>query len=615
MIIDAHHHLWRFDPLAYDWITPKDVPLRRDFVIPELRHMVAASELSGTIAVQARQTVEETRWLLGIAQCEPLIRGVVGWVPLADPELPRIVSELVTPQLVGVRHVVQGEIDPDFLLRPDILRGLKEISRRGLSYDLLIKARQLSQARRCVERCPELRFILDHGGKPDIRHRGLAQWQADLAALACLPNVACKLSGLVTEADPHTWTVAELEPYVRTILDLFGPQRVLFGSDWPGVPAGHHASPMVGHRAWMDPFVVGCRSSRYPRQQRYHLVSIGVPVNVLRITSPRQYEIVARPDPTPGPGEVMIRVAFIGLCGSDLSTWRGVNPLVSYPRIPGHEVSGTVISIGPGVTTAQVGDAVLAIPYTACNACSACKVGRFNCCRNNQTLGVQREGALGALLVLPETKILRVPGLDLTGLTLVEPLSVGFHAAARGRVTANDTVVVIGCGAVGIGAVAGAAARGAVVIAVDVDPGKLALAKRLGAAHTIDSQGIDLTATLSALDDGQGPSVLIEAVGNPTAFRACVDSAAFAGRVVYIGYAKEPVAYETKCFVQKELDIMGSRNATPADFAAAGAWLAQDPTRVTALISRVVPFAEAGMALDEWDKCPSSITKILIDCR
>ena len=246
MIIDAHHHLWRFDPLAYDWITPKDVPLRRDFVIPELRHMVAASELSGTIAVQARQTVEETRWLLEIAQREPLIRGVVGWVPLADPELPRIMSELVTPHLVGVRHVVQGEKDSDFLLRPDIVRGLEEISRRGLSYDLLIKAPQLSQARRCVERCPELRFILDHGGKPDIRHRGLAQWQADLAALAGLPNVACKLSGLVTEADPHTWTVAELEPYVRTILDLFGPQRVLFGSDWPVCLLG------TTHRQWLD---------------------------------------------------------------------------------------------------------------------------------------------------------------------------------------------------------------------------------------------------------------------------------------------------------------------------------------------------------------------------
>ena len=337
-------------------------------------------------------------------------------------------------------------------------------------------------------------------------------------------------------------------------------------------------------------------------------------MKTLRITAPRQFEVIEVPDPGPGPGEVQVRVAYIGLCGSDLSTWRGLNPLVSYPRIPGHEMSGIVTAIGSGVTSAKVGEAVLAIPYTACLRCSACAVGRFNCCRNNQTLGVQRDGALGALLILPETKLLRVPGLDLAGLALVEPLSVGFHAAARGRIAAGETAVVIGCGAVGIGAVAGAAARGARVIAVDVDPRKLDLARRLGAAETIDSRSCDLKATLSALDDGQGPPVLIEAVGNPAAFRTCVESAAFAGRVVYIGYAKEPVAYETKYFVQKELDIMGSRNATPADFAAAGAWLALDPSRVSALVSRVVPFAEAGAALAAWDADPGSITKILVDC-
>lgn len=338
-------------------------------------------------------------------------------------------------------------------------------------------------------------------------------------------------------------------------------------------------------------------------------------MNVMRITTPRQFDYVERVKPTPGAGEVLIRVAYIGLCGSDLSTWRGLNPLVSYPRIPGHEVSGTVVDIGQGVSTAHAGDQVLVIPYTACNACSACRVGRFNCCRHNQTLGVQRDGALGSWLVVPENKLVRVPGLDLQGLTLVEPLSVGFHAAARGRIVAGETAVVIGYGAVGIGAVAGAAARGARVIAVDVDPGKLNMARRLGATDTIDSRGIDLTATLSALNDGQGPSVLIEAVGNPSAFRACVDSVSFAGRVVYIGYAKEPVPYETRLFVQKELDIMGSRNAQPEDFAAAGAWLAHDPARVTILTSRIVPLSEAGTALAEWDKNPSAITKILVDCR
>ncbi len=337
-------------------------------------------------------------------------------------------------------------------------------------------------------------------------------------------------------------------------------------------------------------------------------------MKTLRITAPRRFEVVERPDPSPGPGEVLIRVGYIGFCGSDLSSWRGLNPLVSYPRIPGHEVSGTIVAIGPDVVGAALGELVLAIPYTACGECSACRAGRSNCCRNNQTLGVQRDGALGALLVLPYAKVLRVPGLDLAGLALVEPLSVGFHAAARARVVAGETVVVIGCGAVGIGAVAGAAARGARVVAVDVDPRKLDLARRLGASQAIDSRGLQLTEMLSALDGGQGPPVLIEAVGNPGTFRVCVEAAAFAGRIVYIGYAKEPVAYETRLFVQKELDIMGSRNATSADFVAAGAWLAQDPSRILAVISRIVPFAEAGAALANWDADPGSITKILVDC-
>jgi len=246
MIIDAHHHLWRFDPVAYDWITPQHTVLRHDFLLAELAAVASQSELSGTIVVQAKQSLDETRWLLGLAQ-QPLIRGVVGWVPLADPNLSDVLDVLPSGPLVGVRHVVQGEANPGFLLRPEIQRGLREIGRRGLAYDILIAARQLPQATCCVERLPaDMRFILDHGGKPDIRWRGLATWSADLAALARHANVACKLSGLVTEADPATWTVAELEPYVRTILDTFGPRRVLFASDWPVCLLG------TSHRAWLD---------------------------------------------------------------------------------------------------------------------------------------------------------------------------------------------------------------------------------------------------------------------------------------------------------------------------------------------------------------------------
>ena len=250
MIIDAHHHLWRFNAQDYAWITPDDTPLRRNFVVDELTAMAAEAGLAGTIVVQARQSLDETRWLLDLSRQTTLIRGVVGWVPLADPELPSILAALLPSRLVGVRHVVQGEADPEFLLRPDILRGLRTVSSCGLTYDLLVQAHQLPQAIRCVERLKDasapLRFVLDHGGKPAIRAGHHARWAADLARLARHANVACKLSGLVTEADPTRWSVAEIEPYARTILETFGAQRVLFGSDWPVCLLG------TSQRRWLD---------------------------------------------------------------------------------------------------------------------------------------------------------------------------------------------------------------------------------------------------------------------------------------------------------------------------------------------------------------------------
>jgi L-fuconolactonase len=246
MIIDAHHHLWRYSASEYAWIGAQDTALRKDFLLAELAAMAAAGGLAGTVVVQARESLEETTWLMELAG-QPLIRGVVGWVPLADAHLSSLLDRLPPGPLVGVRHVVQGESDPEFLLRPGIQRGLHEVARRGLAYDYLIKAAQLPQVIACTARLPEdMRLILDHGGKPDIRGHGLASWSTDVRALARHRNVACKLSGLVTEADPATWTPALLEPYVRTVLDAFGPQRVLFGSDWPVCLLG------CSQRRWLD---------------------------------------------------------------------------------------------------------------------------------------------------------------------------------------------------------------------------------------------------------------------------------------------------------------------------------------------------------------------------
>jgi 2-desacetyl-2-hydroxyethyl bacteriochlorophyllide A dehydrogenase len=334
----------------------------------------------------------------------------------------------------------------------------------------------------------------------------------------------------------------------------------------------------------------------------------------LFITAPGSTEIreVARPEP--GRGEVRVRVNFLGFCGSDLNTFRGFNPLVSYPRVPGHELAGVIDAVGPDVGAEFApGTQVLVVPYTNCGACSSCRKGRPNACRNNQTLGVQRDGALTEEIVVPATKLLTSRRLSLRDMVLVEPLSVGWHAASRGRAAAGETVVVFGCGMVGLGAIAGASAAGARVVAVDVDDGKLAIGRRAGAAETINSKIENLHDRLQALTEDHGPDLLIEGVGLPETFRACVDEACFAGRVVYVGYAKEPVEYATKNFVMKEIDIMGSRNATADDFRGVIAYLEAGRFPVDAVVTHVVPFADAGAALAMWAKNPGAVTKIVVE--
>ena len=237
----------------------------------------------------------------------------------------------------------------------------------------------------------------------------------------------------------------------------------------------------------------------------------------------------------------MIRIDRIGFCGSDLSTFRGLNPLVKYPRIPGHEIGATIETKGNDVPAEfQIGQHVLVLPYTACGSCSACLQGRTNCCKSNETLGIQRNGAMSEYFTAPWHKLMTSPKLSVAELALVEPLTVGFHAVARGRVTSDDVVGVFGCGAIGLGVIAGAAARGAKVIAIDLDDTKIELALKCGASVGINSGREDLHARLLELTNGHGPHVIVEAVGLPQTFRSAVEEVCFAGRVVYIGYAKAP---------------------------------------------------------------------------
>ena len=316
-------------------------------------------------------------------------------------------------------------------------------------------------------------------------------------------------------------------------------------------------------------------------------------------------------EPETKPGEALLRVRRIGLCGSDLNSFRGRNPLVSFPRIPGHEVAATIVSLSEEHPHLATGMDVTLSPYTSCGQCAACRNGRNNACKQNQTLGVQRDGALTEFISVPIEKLYTAK-LNLRELCLVEPLTVGFHAVARARVTENDTVAIFGCGGVGLGAVAAAAFRGARTIAIDIDDGKLAIARKAGAAHTIHSQRQALSTALAEITDGLGPNVMIEAVGTPDTFRAAVDEVGFTGRVVYIGYAKEPVTYETRLFVQKELDIMGTRNALPEDFHNVIRMLEQNRFPVESVVSSVASLVEAPEILRAWSADPNQFTKIMI---
>jgi threonine dehydrogenase-like Zn-dependent dehydrogenase len=332
-------------------------------------------------------------------------------------------------------------------------------------------------------------------------------------------------------------------------------------------------------------------------------------MKALSLYGPGDARIVSVPEPVQEAGHLLLRIDMVGLCGTDLNSFRGNNPLVTYPRILGHEIAATVIN---GTDAVPAGTRVAVSPYSNCGVCTSCKSGRVNACRHNQTFGVQRDGALTEMLSVPVAKVYPAQ-LSSKQLCLVEPLTVGFHAVARARVTAEDTVAVFGCGGIGLGAISGAAFQGARTIAIDVDDAKLQIAREAGATDVINSRATDLRVRLRELTHGNGPHVIIEAIGLPETFRVAVEEVAFAGRVVYIGYAKEQVAYETKLFVQKELDILGSRNALPEDFMQVMQMLGAERFPVDLAVSAVVRIDDAPAILAKWSATPAAFTKIMVD--
>jgi threonine dehydrogenase-like Zn-dependent dehydrogenase len=334
-------------------------------------------------------------------------------------------------------------------------------------------------------------------------------------------------------------------------------------------------------------------------------------MKALVIRRPGKAAVESVADPVVTGEKLLLKVRMIGLCGSDLNSFRGKNPMVSFPRIPGHEVAATIVSGSKENPALVAGTDVTMSPYTNCGKCSSCRRNRPNACQFNETLGVQRDGAMAEFIAMPAEKLYPAK-LTIKELCLVEPLTVGFHAVARGRVIAPDSVAIIGCGGVGLGAVAASHFAGASTIAVDVDDIKLGIAKKAGADHTINNRQESMHDKLLELTDGLGPDLIIEAIGLPQTFRSAVEEVAFTGRVVYIGYAKEPVAYETRLFVQKELDIMGSRNALPEDFRQVIQMLERKLFPVEDAVSVIAPMTEAPDLLRAWTENPARFTKIMI---
>ncbi|MFE9879096.1 amidohydrolase family protein [Streptomyces sp. NPDC005784] len=238
MTVDAHHHVWDLSVRNQDWITgPELRPLRRNFGIADLTPEADSTGVDRTVLVQTVTVAEETPELLALAERSALVAGVVGWTDLTRPDVADDLARLREMpggrRLRGVRHQVQGERDPRWLLRPDVRRGLAAVADAGLVYDLVVLPRQLPACARAAAEHPGLTFVLDHLGKPLVATGALDPWAGAVRELAALPNTVCKLSGMVTEADPARWTVDDLRPYADTVLEAFGPDRTMFGSDWP----------------------------------------------------------------------------------------------------------------------------------------------------------------------------------------------------------------------------------------------------------------------------------------------------------------------------------------------------------------------------------------------
>lgn len=331
------------------------------------------------------------------------------------------------------------------------------------------------------------------------------------------------------------------------------------------------------------------------------------------IDKPFEIEVTDTKMPVPGEGEALLKVLYCGICGADVASYTGNQPFTTYPRIPGHEFSAQIVSIPENDRNLKPGDIVTCNPYFNCKKCYSCERGFVNCCTDNQTMGVQRDGSFREYIVMPVERIYDGKGLSAKELALVEPFTISYHALHRAKVKPGDKVLVVGAGPIGLFALIAAKAQGAEVYVADILDGRLEKAMHFGAAGTINSAKNDIKEESMKITNGNGFDVCVEACGSSVTFLACIDCAAFAANIILIGNGKKETTFLHSILLKKELNVFGSRNSYPTDFKDVIDLIASGKVNVLDMVSDVYPMAKADEAFKALVNNDGSLAKVLIE--
>lgn len=336
-------------------------------------------------------------------------------------------------------------------------------------------------------------------------------------------------------------------------------------------------------------------------------------MKAVRIAEPYKIEVTEIEKPKLKEGEALLRICYCGVCGADVASYTGNQPFTTYPRIPGHEFSAEIAEIGENERGLKVGEIVTANPYFNCGECYSCKRGFVNCCVDNQTMGVQRDGSFCEYVAMPIERIIRSRGLSAKELALAEPFTISYHALHRTEIKETDNVLIVGAGPIGLFALLTAKAMGAKVYVADVLDGRLQLAKELGADGVINSAAQDISEETRRITGGNGFDVCVEACGLSETFLACIDCAAFAGNIILIGNGKRDTTFLHSILLKKELNVFGSRNSYTKDFQHVIELIADGKVDVMKLVSAVYPMSRADEAFKALANNKGDLAKVLIE--